>query len=76
MSLGPNFVFLGGQKYGFRPIPTTIEVDEYNLVKKTLKDLGRDITDFSLNVPHKRILVICSCYGKCYLNFEVAQNLT
>ena len=47
MSLGPNFVFLGGQKYGFRPIPTTIEVDEYNLVKKTLKDLGRDVTDFS-----------------------------
>lgn len=47
MSLGPNFVFLGGQKYGFRPIPVTIQVDEYNLVKKTIEDLGRDATDFA-----------------------------
>lgn len=46
MSLGPNFIFLGGQKYGFRPIPVTIECEEYNLVKKTLEDLGRDSTDF------------------------------
>lgn len=46
MSLGPNFCFLGGQKYGFRPIPAAIEVEEFNLVKKTLQDLGREVEDF------------------------------
>ena len=46
MSLGPNFVFLGGQKYGFRPIPNFIGVDEYNLVKETLKTLERSTQDF------------------------------
>ena len=58
MSLGPNFVFLGGQKYGFRPIPNSIECDEYNLVKKTLTDLGRDVTDYLERRANDKILPI------------------
>jgi hypothetical protein len=44
-SLGPNFIFLGGQKYGFRPIPAVIDCAEFNLIKKTLEDMCRDTTD-------------------------------
>lgn len=43
-SLGPNFIFFGGQKYGYRPLPSTILCQEYNKIVKTLDDLGRDWT--------------------------------
>ena len=43
-SVGPNFVFFGGQKYGYRPIPSVIDVEEFELIVKTLRDLGRDDT--------------------------------
>ncbi len=43
-SIGPSFVFFGGQKYGYRPIPTLIDTDEFELLSKTLRDAGRDDT--------------------------------
>ncbi len=43
-SMGPNFIFLGGQKYGFRPVPTTIDCSEFELCVQTLRDLGRDVS--------------------------------
>lgn len=43
-SIGPNFVFFGGQKYGYRPIPSTIDVDEFDLIVRTLRDTERDDT--------------------------------
>ena len=42
MSIGPNFICLVGQKYGFRPIPPIIPLAEYDLVKKTIQDLGKN----------------------------------
>ena len=32
-SIGPNFVYFGGQKYGYRPIPTFIPSEELKLIK-------------------------------------------
>ena len=33
LSIGPNFVYFGGQKYGYRPIPTFIPSEELKLIK-------------------------------------------
>ena len=33
LSIGPNFVYFGGQKYGYRPIPTFIPTQELKLMK-------------------------------------------
>lgn len=43
-SIGPNFVFFGGQKYGYRPVPATIKADEFDKIMRTLRDLERDTT--------------------------------
>ncbi|VDH96754.1 Hypothetical predicted protein, partial [Mytilus galloprovincialis] len=34
LSLGPNFIFLSGDRYGFRPIPIEIDKDEFDTIKK------------------------------------------
>ena len=36
-SIGPSFVFFGGQKYGYRPVPAVISEEEYNKILKTLQ---------------------------------------
>ena len=41
-SIGPNFIFFGGTKYGYRPIPTVIECDEFEKIQKTIRDMERD----------------------------------
>ena len=41
-SLGPNFIFFGGQKYGYRPIPNVIPIDEFEMICKALQDMGKD----------------------------------
>ena len=42
MSLGPNFVLLIGQKYGYRPLPTSVQVDHYDCMVKGLQSLGME----------------------------------
>ncbi|XP_053407147.1 uncharacterized protein LOC123546872 [Mercenaria mercenaria] len=44
LSRGPNFVAFLGDKYGFRPIPSEIEVSEFKLLKNTAIKLGHDIS--------------------------------
>ncbi|CAG2215281.1 unnamed protein product [Mytilus edulis] len=34
LSLGPNFIFISGDRYGFRPIPVEIDKDEFDTLKK------------------------------------------
>lgn len=41
-SMGPNFIFLGGQKYGYRPLPYSISCAEYDMIYKALVDFERD----------------------------------
>ena len=45
LSMGPNFIFFGGQKYGYRPIPNVIDCDEFNNIVQQLEDLDREDTD-------------------------------
>lgn len=45
-SIGPSFIFLGGQKYGYRPIPNRIDVREFEMIVKALRDLGKDESIF------------------------------
>ena len=33
---GPNFIYLGGQKYGYRPVPAIVDSAELKLVRETL----------------------------------------
>ncbi|CAC5407383.1 unnamed protein product [Mytilus coruscus] len=34
LSLGPNFIFISGDRYGFRPIPVEIDKEEFDTIKK------------------------------------------
>ncbi|XP_050688331.1 NACHT and WD repeat domain-containing protein 2-like [Eriocheir sinensis] len=42
LSMGPNFVFFGGQKYGYRPIPTVILGSELLMLREALITMGVD----------------------------------
>ena len=46
MSVGPNFIFLGGQKYGFRPIPPVIPLEEYQIMRESIQNLGKNAANF------------------------------
>ncbi|XP_063408936.1 uncharacterized protein LOC134692415 [Mytilus trossulus] len=37
LSLGPNFIFISGDRYGFRPIPVEIDKEEFDTLKKLAK---------------------------------------
>jgi hypothetical protein len=41
-SIGPNFVYFSGQKYGYRPVPNVIECQEFDMFLQTLCDLKKD----------------------------------
>lgn len=43
-SIGPNFIFFGGHKYGYRPIPNVIECEEFDKIHKILQDTDKDDT--------------------------------
>ncbi|KAK8403257.1 hypothetical protein O3P69_000406 [Scylla paramamosain] len=42
LSMGPNFVFFGGQKYGYRPIPSVILGSELLMLREALINMGVD----------------------------------
>ncbi|KAK7065481.1 NACHT and WD repeat domain-containing protein 2 [Halocaridina rubra] len=44
LSMGPNFVFFGGQKYGYRPIPSMILGSELLMLRDALLNMGVDTT--------------------------------
>ena len=41
-SMGPNFIYFGGQKYGYRPIPSEIDTEELTKLIEVLKTMGND----------------------------------
>ena len=43
-SMGPNFIYFGGQKYGYRPIPSEIDTEELSKLIEVLKTMGNDTT--------------------------------
>ena len=43
LSIGPNFVTLIGQKYGLRPIPTFIDLSEFEILTSALTEENVDI---------------------------------
>eukprot|EP00095_Tigriopus_kingsejongensis_P002552 maker-scaffold309_size213625-snap-gene-0.20 protein:Tk02552 transcript:maker-scaffold309_size213625-snap-gene-0.20-mRNA-1 annotation:"GI10101" len=74
-SIGPNFIFLGGQKYGYRPIPNKIDGKEFEMIVKTLRDLGKDDSLFmewydmdTNSVPSEMILQPISSLLPNFLN--------
>ncbi|KAF2357626.1 P-loop containing nucleoside triphosphate hydrolase [Trinorchestia longiramus] len=44
LSMGPNFVFFGGQKYGYRPIPSVILGSEFQLLREALLSMNIETT--------------------------------
>ncbi len=44
LSMGPNFIFFGGQKYGYRPIPTEIVTSELAELREVLVTMGNDVS--------------------------------
>ncbi|XP_063848129.1 LOW QUALITY PROTEIN: NACHT and WD repeat domain-containing protein 2-like [Scylla paramamosain] len=42
LSMGPNFVFFGGQKYGYRPIPSVILGSELLMLREARINMGVD----------------------------------
>jgi len=43
-SMGPNFIYFGGQKYGYRPIPSEIPTNELTKLTAVLETMGNDVT--------------------------------
>jgi hypothetical protein len=43
-SMGPNFIYFGAQKYGYRPIPSEIETEELMKLVVVLETMGNDVT--------------------------------
>ena len=44
LSMGPNFIYFGGQKYGYRPIPTEIVHSELIQLTEVLDTMGTDVS--------------------------------
>ena len=44
LSMGPNFIYFGAQKYGYRPIPTEIITSELRELRDTLFTMGNDVS--------------------------------
>ena len=44
LSMGPNFIFFGGQKYGYRPLPTEIVHVELTQLRDVLVTMGTDVS--------------------------------
>ena len=42
-SMGPNFIYFGAQKYGYRPIPSEIDTDELLILREALVSMGSDV---------------------------------
>ena len=42
-SMGPNFIYFGAQKYGYRPIPSEIDTDELLTLREALVSMGSDV---------------------------------
>jgi len=40
----PDFIFFGGQKYGYRPIPTEIITSELAELREVLVTMGNDVS--------------------------------
>ena len=43
-SMGPNFIYFGAQKYGYRPIPSEIDTEELSKLIEVLETMGNDTT--------------------------------
>ena len=44
LSMGANFIYFGGQKYGYRPIPTEIVHSELIQLTEVLETMGTDVS--------------------------------
>jgi hypothetical protein len=67
-SLGPNFVTLIGQKYGLRPLPTSISVKEFEILNNELQNVLKEdlsIKYIPTNDPNQ-IYLIENIMKECY----------
>ena len=44
LSMGPNFIYFGAQKYGYRPLPTQIISSDLKELKETLIIMANDVS--------------------------------
>ena len=80
LSMGPNFIYFGAQKYGYRPIPTYIVSSELALLREVLVTMGNDVSlldkwyrsDFNA-VPPVSILQPIDTYLVHFLNKRVPK---
>eukprot|EP00095_Tigriopus_kingsejongensis_P001882 maker-scaffold70_size417918-snap-gene-3.18 protein:Tk01882 transcript:maker-scaffold70_size417918-snap-gene-3.18-mRNA-1 annotation:"leucine-rich repeat and wd repeat-containing protein kiaa1239-like" len=80
LSMGPNFIYFGGQKYGYRPIPTYIITSELRELREVLVTMGNDVslldkwyrTDYN-SVPPESILQPIDTYLTHFLNKRVPK---
>ena len=52
LSMGPNFIFFGGQKYGYRPIPTEIITSELAQLREVLGNYVKNFLQGSASTLH------------------------
>ena len=79
-SMGPNFIYFGAQKYGYRPVPTEIVSSELARLREVLVTMGNDVSlldkwyrpDFNA-VPPISILQPIDTYLVHFLNKKVPK---
>uniref|UniRef100_A0A1I8FXK9 DUF4062 domain-containing protein n=1 Tax=Macrostomum lignano TaxID=282301 RepID=A0A1I8FXK9_9PLAT len=54
VSVGPNFVVLLGQKYGYRPVPTLIDAQEFDMIVAAVRQGGAEKDAACLERWYKR----------------------
>lgn len=74
-SMGPNFIYFGAQKYGYRPIPSEIDTAELELLREALVQMGNDVhlldkwyRKDSNKVPAESVLLPISTHLVHFLN--------
>ncbi|ESO12419.1 hypothetical protein HELRODRAFT_63361 [Helobdella robusta] len=83
LSIGPSFVALLGQKYGYRSFPSTIEAKEFEIMREALLCNGKDINLLSKwyqkdenIIPNVYTLQPISSIIKNYTNSDVGLKQT
>ena len=79
-SMGPNFIYFGAQKYGYRPVPTYIVSSELAQLREVLVTMGNDVSlldkwyqpDYNC-VPTESILQPIDTYLVHFLNKRVPK---
>ena len=71
-SMGPNFIYFGAQKYGYRPIPSEIDTEELSKLIEVLETMGNDTTLLKkwYRKDNNKVIMIIFCQRRHFVLFK------